>query len=276
MPTAHSGVDTPRSNPLVNPTSPGAPPSTFTNIAGRPFSAALGHDTPEQPHKQEKFNPRIDDEQLFTVKAGGVAGYLASLCGTDSYVNITAKTDCFVGFLPAKALEKILERRPIVLLTLAKRLLSLLSPLVLHIDAALDWMQLSGGQVLYEKGDRSNDFYIVINGRLRSFNEKDNKVEVLREYGQNDSIGELDVVTAVSRSDTVHAIRDTELVRIPAALFDAVSTKHPATTVQFMRLIAGRVRRAMGEQALHTGGDGMKATPDVNLSEREQSRKMLG
>ena len=41
----------------------------------------------------------------------------------------SAKTDCFVGFLPAKALEKILERRPIILLTLAKRLLSLLSPL---------------------------------------------------------------------------------------------------------------------------------------------------
>jgi lysophospholipid hydrolase len=101
---------------------------------------------------------------------------------------------------------------------------------------------------------------------LRSLNEKDNAVEVLREYGQNDSIGELDVITSVPRSDTVHAIRDTELVRIPAALFDAVSTKHPATTVQFMRLIAGRVRRAMGEQALQTGRESGKLAPDVNLS----------
>lgn len=42
---------------------------------------------------------------------------------------VRAKTDCFVGYLPAKALERILERRPVVLLTLAKRLLSLLSPL---------------------------------------------------------------------------------------------------------------------------------------------------
>jgi lysophospholipid hydrolase len=38
----------------------------------------------------------------------------------------------------------------------------LLSPLVLHIDAALDWMQLGAGQVLYEKGEKSTDFYIVI------------------------------------------------------------------------------------------------------------------
>ena len=87
-------------------------------------------------------------EYVLTSQPGGLAGYLASLCGTESFVNITAKTDCFVGYLPAKALERILEKRPIVLLTLAKRLISLLSPLVLHIDAALDWQQLSGGQVL--------------------------------------------------------------------------------------------------------------------------------
>lgn len=53
----------------------------------------------------------------------------ASLCNTPSYVDIKAKTDTYVGFLPANALERLLEKRPIVLLTLAKRLISLLSPL---------------------------------------------------------------------------------------------------------------------------------------------------
>ena len=178
-----------------------------------------------------------------------------------------AKTDCYVGFLPTKDLERILERRPIVLLTLAKRLLSLLSPLVLRIDAGLDWMQLSAGQVLYEKGDKSNDIYIVINGRLRSLDEQENSVKVVSEYGQSDSIGELDVITAVSRSDTIHAIRDSELVRIPAALFDAISVKHPATTVQFMRLIAGRVKQAMAEQPIRALDGGMeRIVSDVNLS----------
>jgi lysophospholipid hydrolase len=47
----------------------------------------------------------------------------------DGRLTCSAKTDCYVGYLPSKALDKILERRPIVLLTLAKRLLSLLSPL---------------------------------------------------------------------------------------------------------------------------------------------------
>jgi len=88
------------------------------------------------------------------VKPGGIAGYLgvsflvilftlltswiASLCNTVSYVDIRAKTDTYVGLLPLPALERILEKRPIVLLTLAKRLISLLSPLgklhhILHI-----------------------------------------------------------------------------------------------------------------------------------------------
>ena len=54
---------------------------------------------------------------------------IASLCGIPSYVDITAKMDTYVGFLPYNALERLLEKRPIVLLTLAKRLISLLSPI---------------------------------------------------------------------------------------------------------------------------------------------------
>jgi lysophospholipid hydrolase len=74
-----------------------------------------------QKKPQQKF--------LFTVKPGGIAGYLSSLTNTASYVDIKAKTDTYVGFLSSQALERILEKRPIVLLTLAKRLISLLSPL---------------------------------------------------------------------------------------------------------------------------------------------------
>ncbi|WVQ65631.1 lysophospholipase NTE1 [Kwoniella botswanensis] len=263
LPVHQGGVETPRSSPSVNPTSASPPPSTFANVNGRPFGAALGLDTSHNNGYSSPFGSGKGEETLYTVKPGGIAGYLSSLCSTDSYVNITAKTDCFVGFLPHHTLEKIIERRPIVLLTLAKRLLSLLSPLVLHIDAGLDWQQLGAGQ--YEKGDKATDFYIVINGRLRSFHDKDGSMQVLREYGQNDSIGELDVITAVDRSDTVNAIRDSELVRIPAALFDAISIKHPATTVQFMRLIAGRVRKAMGEQ-MKIGHLPLNVpTTDVNL-----------
>ncbi|PFH52298.1 hypothetical protein AMATHDRAFT_57351 [Amanita thiersii Skay4041] len=180
---------------------------------------------------------------LFTVKPGGIAGYLSSLCNTASYVDIRAKTDTYVGFLPSYALERLLEKRPIVLLTLAKRLISLLSPLVLHIDASLDWMQVNAGQVLWRTNDTSDSFYIVINGRLRAITENEKGgVTIMGEYGQGDTVGELDVITSSPRRNTLHAIRDTELIRMPQTLFNAISARNPQTTAQLLRMIASRVR----------------------------------
>ena len=167
------------------------------------------------------------------------------MCNTASYVDIKAKTDTYVGFLPADALEGLIEKRPIVLLTLAKRLISLLSPLslyltiravltrsyvslfpVLHIDGSLDWVQVNAGQVLWRPEDVSDSFYIVINGRLRAITDKEGGgVSIVAEYGQGDTVGELDVITSSPRRNTVHAIRDTELIRMPQTLFNAISSR---------------------------------------------------
>ncbi|KZT73215.1 patatin-domain-containing protein [Daedalea quercina L-15889] len=180
---------------------------------------------------------------LFTVRPGGIAGYLSSLCQIASYVDIVAKTDTYVGFLPSPALDRLLEKRPIVLLTLAKRLISLLSPIVLHIDGSLDWMQVNAGQVLWRPEDVSDSFYIVINGRLRAIADKETGgISIQAEYGQGDTVGELDVITGSPRRNTVHAIRDTELIRMPRTLFNAISSRNPRTTAQILKLIASRVR----------------------------------
>ncbi|EIN14421.1 patatin-domain-containing protein [Punctularia strigosozonata HHB-11173 SS5] len=189
---------------------------------------------------------RDGSKPLFTVKPGGIAGYLASLCDMPSYVDIKAKTDSYLGFLPSNALERLLEKRPIVLLTLAKRLISLLSPLVLHIDAALDWTHVDAGHVLWRTGDDSDSFYIVINGRLRAIAESESgNVTILGEYGQGDTVGELDVITTSPRRNTVHAIRDTELIRMPQTLFNAVSSRNPKATTHLLRTIASRVREEL-------------------------------
>jgi len=102
---------------------------------------------PSAPSASRPGSSTKGQRPLFTVKPGGIAGYLgkitrlmvyavclqiitvASLSNAASYVDIVAKTDTYVGFLPHHALQRLLEKRPIVLLTLAKRLISLLSPL---------------------------------------------------------------------------------------------------------------------------------------------------
>ena len=97
---------------------------------------------------------------------------------------------------------------------------------VLQIDASLDWMQVNAGQILCRTGDASDSFYIVINGRLRAITEKEQGgVRIVGEYGQGDTAGEVDVITSSPRKNTVHAIRDTELIRMPQTLFNAISSR---------------------------------------------------
>jgi CRP-like cAMP-binding protein len=97
---------------------------------------------------------------------------------------------------------------------------------VLQIDASLDWMQVNAGQVLWRPGDVSDSFYIVINGRLRIITEKEvGGITIVGECGQGDTVGELDVITGSPRRTTVHAIRDTELIRMPQTLFNAISAR---------------------------------------------------
>ncbi|KAG6813983.1 hypothetical protein H0H92_004476 [Tricholoma furcatifolium] len=212
-----------------------------------PCETPSGPSTRTQNNLPNQHNPTANTKPqqklLFTVKPGGIAGYLY----------ITAKTDTYVGFLSSQALERLLEKRPIVLLTLAKRLISMLSPLVLHIDASLDWMQVNAGQVLWRPDDASDSFYIVINGRLRAITESETgAVTIVGEYGQGDTVGELDVITSSPRRNTVHAIRDTELIRMPQTLFNAISAR-------LLRMIASRVRDEVDSsttaQARNSGPD---------------------
>lgn len=217
-------------------------------------SPFVGGNTPLPTHgrsdsfdEPRQYPPRDKAEHtqkpLFTVRPGGIAGYLSSLCQIASYVDIVAKTDTYVGFLPSPALDRLLEKRPIVLLTLAKRLISLLSPIVLHIDGSLDWVQVNAGQVLWRPDDASDSFYIVINGRLRAIMDKvDGGISIVGEYGQGDTVGELEVITGSPRRNTLHAIRDTELIRMPRTLFNAISSRNPRTTAQILQMIASRVR----------------------------------
>ncbi|EGG06323.1 uncharacterized protein MELLADRAFT_36213, partial [Melampsora larici-populina 98AG31] len=210
----------------------------------RPISTLNPKEFKPEPEPMNELPSKPAPIKLFSIKPGGIAGYLASISGFPSYVDIKAKTDVYVGFLPARALESIMDRKPIVLLTLAKRLISLLSPLMLHIDSALEWMAVDAGQIIYREGDKSDNLYIVIGGRLRSISERiEGGLEILGEYGQGESIGELDCITHTLRRSTLHAIRDSELVRIPMTLFNAISIRHPAITIQVSRLIASRVRK---------------------------------
>jgi lysophospholipid hydrolase len=190
-------------------------------------------------------------KSLFMTKPGGLAGYLGTVSSNRSFVDVTAKTDVYVGFLPRASIERIVERYPVVLLTMAKRLTTLLPRLIQHIDFALEWVQVNAGQVIYNQGEESDAIYIVLNGRLRAIKDGENsKVKVIGEYGQGDSVGELEVLTESARPGSLHAIRDTELAKFPKTLFNSLALEHPGITIKISKIIASRMR-ALVDDPLH-------------------------
>ncbi|KAF9282674.1 phosphatidylcholine and lysophosphatidylcholine phospholipase [Mortierella alpina] len=214
---------------------------------------------PSTAASTRKTNP------LFSIHAGGLAGYLSALSGYPSFVTISAHTNAYVGYLSKAALDRVMERNPTVLLTLAKRLITLVSPIVLHLDYAMEWMQVNASQVLHRQGDDSDSIYIVLNGRLRTIIEKEpGKIEILGEFSQGESVGELEVLMGTPFPSTLHAIRDTEVARMPKSLFNTLALRHPEITIRISRLIAQRASDAM-----NNGGPNPKAvgvTPDSAIN----------
>ncbi|KAJ5272876.1 hypothetical protein N7478_008001 [Penicillium angulare] len=221
--------------------------------------------------KESRRKPQ-SRKSLYLIKPGGMQGYVGALASYRSYTDVVAKTDVYVGFLPRASLERIADRYPIALLTLAKRLTNLLPRLLLHIDFALEWVQVAAGQVIYHQGDESDAIYLVLNGRLRSVLEGPNgKMNVIGEYGQGESVGELEVMTESTRPATLHAIRETELAKFPRSLFNSLAQEHPGITIQVSKLIAQRMRDLVEHPLLEKGleqghvGGVQTATSTLNL-----------
>lgn len=215
--------------------------SQLLNPQHRKNSSTRSHSFGSSQHPKRK--KQANNKSLFMIKPGGLAGYMGTVSSYRSFIDVTAKTDVYVGFLPRNVVEKVVEKYPIVLLTMAKRLATLLPRLILHIDFALEWVQVNAGQTIYNQGEESDAIYIVLNGRLRAIQEgSDGKMKAIGEYGQGDSCGELEVLTESVRPGTLHAIRDTELAKFPKTLFNSLAQEHPGITIKVSKIIASRMR----------------------------------
>lgn len=185
---------------------------------------------------------------IYTVESGGIAGYLTSVVGFRSMVTIKTpkKTGAVVAYIPKNDYNKLLDKYYFLQLPVALKLKNLLSKQILTIDYALEWCHIPAGEVLCSQGDLANGFHVVLSGRfrvVRSTNKNTEKedVEVLGEYGHGESIGEVEVLTASRRSNTLIAVRDSETARIPRSLFEMLSNENPSIMVSVSRLVASKV-----------------------------------
>ena len=114
-----------------------------------------------------------------------------------------------------------------------------------EIGSKLDWVSLAGGETLFRQGERGDDVYVVVDGRLRAIAEDAvGGVRVLEESGRGTAVGELGLLTGEPRAATIVAVRDSDLVRLSKAAFDALLDRHPHAMMQLARAAAVRLRRS--------------------------------
>ncbi|KAI5958456.1 NTE1 [Candida pseudojiufengensis] len=197
----------------------------------------------------EVYSQSTTSKYVYTVNEGGVAGYLSCVVGFRSLVSIKTpkKTGAVVAFIAKNDYNQLLDKYYFLQLPVAIKLKRLLSKQILTIDYALEWCHIPAGNVLCSQGDLANGFHVVLSGRFRVVRRSKKKnsdkddLEVLGEYGHGESIGEVEVLTASRRSNSLIAVRDSETARIPRTLFEMLSFQNPSIMVKVSRLVASKV-----------------------------------
>ena len=118
------------------------------------------------------------------------------------------------------------------------------APLALaFLQQHLQWIELTGGEVLIEQGEPGDSAYLCISGRLRVYvRGDDGSQRMVREMSRGEVIGEMSLYTGESRSATVIALRNSVLVRLDKQHFDELLALSPTLSITFTRQIIRRLQ----------------------------------
>uniref|UniRef100_A0A8C7SGY2 lysophospholipase n=1 Tax=Oncorhynchus mykiss TaxID=8022 RepID=A0A8C7SGY2_ONCMY len=220
-------------------------------------------------HVYQRMIDKQDAVCLFVTQPGEMVGQLAVLTGEPLIFTIKANRDCTFLKISKSDFYEIMREQPSVVLSAAHTVAIRMSPFVRQMDFAIDWMAVEAGRALYRQDDQSDCTYIVLNGRLRSVIRKANgKKELVGEYGRGDLIGVVEALTRQPRATTVHAVRDTELVKLPEGTLNNIKRRYPQVVTRLIHLlgqkILGNLQQARGPfSGSALGLSSVASSPDV-------------
>uniref|UniRef100_A0A8C7WI37 lysophospholipase n=1 Tax=Oncorhynchus mykiss TaxID=8022 RepID=A0A8C7WI37_ONCMY len=224
-------------------------------------------------HVYQRMIDREEDTCLFVTHPGELVGQLAVLTGEPLIFTVRAHRDCSFLSISKTHFYEIMRAEPTVVLNVAHTVVRRMSSFVRQIDFALDWMAVEAGRAVYRQGDKSDSTFIVLSGRLRSvIMKEDGKKELTGEYGRGDLIGVVEALTHQNRATTVHAVRDSELAKLPEGALGYIKRKFPQVVTRLIHLLGQKILQQVngpltGVLALHTPGSKWDAgNPASNLS----------
>uniref|UniRef100_A0A6Q2ZL20 lysophospholipase n=1 Tax=Esox lucius TaxID=8010 RepID=A0A6Q2ZL20_ESOLU len=193
-------------------------------------------------HVYQRMIDREEDTLLFLTHPGEMVGHLAVLTGEPLIFSVRAHRDCTFLSISKAAFYEIMREEPRVVLNVAHTVVKRVSGFVRQIDFALDWMAVEAGRAVYRQGDKSDSTFIVLSGRLRSVIAKDDgKKELAGEYGRGDFIGVVEALTHMNRATTVHAVRDSELAKLPEGALSSIKRRYPQVVTRLIHLLGQKI-----------------------------------
>ncbi|RXN32044.1 patatin-like phospholipase domain-containing 7 [Labeo rohita] len=193
-------------------------------------------------HVYQRLIDREEETCLFVAHPGEMVGHLAVLTGEPLIFSVRAHRDCCFLSISKTHFYEIMRAEPRMVLNVAHTVVRRVSSFVRQIDFALDWMALEAGRAVYRQGDKSDSTFIVLSGRLRSVIMKDDgKKELAGEYGRGDLIGVVEALTHLNRATTVHAVRDSELAKLPEGALNSIKRKYPQVVTRLIHLLGQKI-----------------------------------
>src|SRR5580658_3095145 len=120
-------------------------------------------------------------------------------------------------------------------------------------DAALrnllseaNWFALPGGMLLERGGENNAALFLVVTGSLGVFVENEQgKRQMVAHVPAGETVGEMSIIAGSSNhSAQLVALRDTELLRISPAGYEALIERHPRVMINLMQMLVKRLKDA--------------------------------
>ncbi|KAL5109276.1 Patatin-like phospholipase domain-containing protein 7 [Taenia crassiceps] len=185
---------------------------------------------------------------------GELIGLMCVITGEANNCSAQASVTSRVAVLSRDDFFRLVRSYPQVLINAANLVSLRLSRLLRLADFAIEWHGVDAGKALYKQGDGSNYVYVVLNGRFREVHKNfDGSRNVIAESGRGAFLGYVEVTSAKPRMNTVLAIRDSEVVKMPSILLNWLKRLTPHPVSRFIQLLSDRLMQPTAYGILEGG-----------------------
>ncbi len=103
-------------------------------------------------------------------------------------------------------------------------------------------LEVKKGEYVYREGETADALYIVVSGRMRVLARSGNQEVTLATLHNDDSFGEISLLTGETHSASMQAVNDTLILQLEKADFDDVINRIPSLVLHLSRLLSKRLR----------------------------------